>query len=175
MSLILLAGGIASGKSSLASALAERLGAEVVSVRRALIDIVGSPTDRVSLQREGAALDARTNGEWLADYLETRCTSGTHLIVDSVRTLKQTLPILSRFDSAVLIYLDASESTRFERFESAKSKDPLKRTVSLEDAMLHPTEVGVRALRPFAALVLATDDRDVESVAADVIATLQSE
>lgn len=165
---VLLAGPIAVGKSAVARQLATDLGGEVVSVRRALIDVLGLSTaaDRSTLQREGADLDRRTRGAWLVDYLIERVDQGaTPVIVDSLRTVLQTEPILLNVPDARLFYLTAHSSTRRQRYGLASGTDAVKRSVPFDDAMNHPTEQRVVDLRRLAQLVIETDELTIREVA----------
>jgi cytidylate kinase len=171
---ILLSGAIGVGKTTVASALAEVLEGEVVRVREALASVVGlNVTDRLALQTEGAELDRRTNGGWLVDYLERRLEFDSVLIVDSVRTLRQTLPVFARYPETFLVYLEATASTRRTRFDKVKQEDPVKKSMSWVDAMRHPTEIEVSRLKPLAQLEIETDSLDSEEVAREIISALR--
>ncbi len=171
---ILLSGAIGAGKSTVARALATRRSWPVVSVRDALREILGvDPNDRASLQQRGAELDRRTNGRWLYEYLANRLES-TSLVVDSLRTRRQTLPILERIHGSFLVYLDARPETRHHRFELSARDDLAKRSLSFVEAMRHPTEREVVALRPMSQLVIETDGLTVGEVIAEITAVLGS-
>jgi cytidylate kinase len=166
--IVLMAGPIAVGKSTAARRFAEDVGGEVVSVRRALVDVLGltPAADRATLQREGADLDQRTRGKWLVDYLVERVDTGTGpIVVDSLRTVRQTEPILLYAPRSVLVYLDAHTTTRRLRYAAAAASDPVKRSVPFDDAMNHPTEQRVGDLRALAHLVVDTDDLAADEVA----------
>jgi cytidylate kinase len=173
MAAVLIAGAIASGKSAVSAALARATGGEVVRVREALADVLAiDGTDRETLQREGAELDRASNGRWLLEYLERRLELTSTLIVDSMRTRLQTVPVLERSSGAVLVYLDAAPETRRRRFEGARLKDPVKRSMRFAEAMRHPTELGVVELRPLAHLVLETDSLTVDEAVVEIIRAL---
>jgi shikimate kinase len=169
---VLLAGEIAVGKSSVGTALGERIGGSTVRVREALAEVVGvkSP-DRATLQEQGAQLDQRTNGRWLLEYIERR-RSATPLVVDSLRTRRQTVPILEQVNGSRLVYLHADWRIRQERFNASREADPVKHSMGFDEAMRHPTEVEVRGLRPLAHVVIETDRLTVDQVVAELINAL---
>jgi adenylosuccinate synthase len=170
MSVLLISGAIATGKTAVAEAVAARLHGEVLKVRLALGEVLGmDPTDRRTLQRRGADLDRRTSGRWLRDYILERHRPGLVTVVDSVRTELQTIPILDSLADSRLVYLEAHESTRRSRYGRAASTDSLKRSIDFDAAMHHPTEALVTRLRPMAHQVIATDDLDVETIASIVV------
>lgn len=170
MSCVLISGEIGAGKSAVAKQLAPAIDAAVVSVRQALLDVLGlHQPDRRTLQDQGARLDRQTRGRWLLEYLDARLEIDPGLIVDSVRTRRQTLPILEVLSDSFLVYLDAGRETRARRFASSARTDLVKRSMSFEDASRHPTERAVGQLRSLATLVLPTEELSVaESVAAIV-------
>lgn len=169
---LLLSGATGSGKSTVARALGRELGHAVIPVRQALSDILGvDPTDRGNLQRLGIELDRRTNGRWLLEYIARRLES-TDVVVDSLRTRRQTLPILEQEGGAFLIYLDARVDTRRHRFEASAMDDPVKRSLSFTEAMKHPTETEVFALRPMSHLTIETDGLTAEEVVREIVAAL---
>lgn len=165
--LLLIAGPIAVGKTSVAREVARAAGGEVVAVRQALVEVLGlASNDRALLQREGADLDQRTRGRWLVDYLRERMDAGAgRIIVDSLRTIRQTEPILLEMPVARLVYLDASATIRRQRYAQAASSDAVKRSASFDQAMNHPTEQNVSELKALAQLVIDTADIDVPAIA----------
>lgn len=170
MECVLLAGQIACGKSSVASEFAARTGGMHVRVRNALAQTLGTtPDDRHRLQVEGADLDRRTNGMWLVEYLEALRDEHDAIVVDAMRTERQTLPVLRSLPS-LLVYLEASPETRRRRFmDAVAAGDPVKRSMSLSEAMRHPTESDVLQLRRRATLVISTDDMSVEDTVKELI------
>jgi hypothetical protein len=160
LSEILLVGGqIAAGKTTVATGVAQRSGAELVKVREALQTIVGGAGwDRRRLQVEGASLDRRTNGRWLLEFITERAESSGRIVVDAARTRRQTEPILTSMGNSRLVYLAASETTRRARFAIAQASDTVKRSMAFEDAMAHGTEVESVDLLAMAHWVIPTDD-----------------
>lgn len=158
MRCVLIAGAIGAGKTTVAELLAEAEAGEVVRVRQALATVLGLQNpDRRTLQVEGASLDRRTSGAWLANYLLEHARK-PFVVVDAMRTERQVRPILERVSGAQLVYLDASLAIRRRRFREAARHDPLKRSASFERAMDHPTEREVQRLRVFAEMVIETDE-----------------
>lgn len=163
--LVLVGGQIAVGKTSAAQGIAARGGARVVLVRRALEEILGgSAWDRRRLQLEGAALDQRSNGRWLLDYLGEVIEHGGRVVVDAARTRRQVEPIMQSVSDAQLVFLAASESTRRRRYSRAGETDAVKRSMAFDEAIAHTTEAEAATIRSMAGLVIDTDDLTVEQV-----------
>lgn len=161
---LVIGGEIAAGKTSLATGLSEA-DCNLVRVRDALQSILGGAGwDRRRLQVEGADLDRRTAGRWLLDYLADVTANGGRWVVDAGRTRRQVEPILEHLPGSRLVFLRAHESIRRERYRSGQAEDPVKRSVSFDDAMAHPTEREAPTLAAMAHLVLDTDDLDRASV-----------
>lgn len=167
---IVVAGQIASGKTSLAAGLSAEHGYRHIRVRQALLDILGGADwDRARFQREGADLDKRTRGRWLLEYLMEERERTSAVVVDSGRTRRQVEPILEQINDAAMIYLEASEEVRRGRYRSAARKDPLKRNISFDDAMDHATEQQARDLRAMSHLVVETDGLTAEEVLDEMV------
>lgn len=169
---VLLSGAIGVGKSAIARRLESRHSFQVVSVRNALAEILSiDPNDRTRLQERGADLDRRTSGRWLYEYLAYRLES-TRVVVDSMRTRRQTVPVLELVEGSFLVYLDARVGTRQERFQLSAREDLAKRSLSFAEAMRHPTETEVVALRAMSQLVIETDGLTVDEVVAEITAAI---
>lgn len=167
--IVLIAGQIGAGKSAVANRLERIASCRVVRAREALQHLLGGANwDRFELQRRGAELDARTNGRWLLEYLESVVTEADRWVLDAARTRRQTEPVLVGLDRARLVYLEATEATRRFRYALGQEADPVKRSTVFEHAMRHNTETEASALRAMSSLVVATDDLSVEQVAAIV-------
>jgi hypothetical protein len=163
---LIVAGQIASGKTTLAETLTTRGNAHLVRVRGALQETLGGANwDRKRLQREGAALDERTSGRWLLDYLQGRVSDGGRWVVDAGRTRRQVEPVLEEITESNMIYLRAHESTRRYRYGLGQVMDPVKRAMAFDDAMLHPTETEAETLLSMAHFVVDTDDLSVSELA----------
>jgi len=166
--IVLLSGEIAVGKTTIAADLATELGGIHLRVRQALAQIVGVPLDdREALQREGAELDARTRGRWLRNFVEETIAPCEAAVIDSLRTRRQTIPLLGLPDSH-LIHLTADLETRRRRYREAAGTDALKARVPFERATAHETERLADALRDLAELVVPTEGLSVREVC-DVI------
>jgi adenylosuccinate synthase len=163
------------GKTTVAELLSARMGAVRISVREALINVLRlgpDGMDRRTLQEQGARLDRRTQGRWLAEFLLERMESENGLVVDSIRTSKQCLPILDQISDSALVYLDGSIETRRKRFVEASLLDPVKRSMPFDRASRYVTEEEVVQLKPIASLVIATDSLTSSEVVNEVISTL---
>lgn len=173
MTVILVSGAIATGKTAAVTAIAERLNAEIVRVREALHQVLGiEARDRQVLQQRGADLDKRTNGRWLRDYVIEHHDLNRDLVIDALRTRSQTLTILETLVDSRLVFFDAHEETRRARYAAAAAVDPVKASIDFDTAMHHPTESEVQNLRPLAQVIVATDDLTVDEVAAEVLRQL---
>jgi len=162
---VLLAGQIGSGKTSVAEWLRQNAAARLILVRQVLVDILGNPqVDRAELQREGLLLDTRSKGRWLLESVEEQTEVGGRWIVDAARTRLQIEPILKTLSQASLVYLEASEESRRRRFTLGQVTDEVKRSTSFDDAMRHATETEASALRSMADLVIETDGLDIAEV-----------
>jgi RNase adaptor protein for sRNA GlmZ degradation len=166
--LVLVAGQIGAGKSAVASELARRRSGRLVVVRHALAEMVGAEVDdRRKLQDRGLNLDRRTAGRWLSEYVVERHEEAAVVVIDSVRTVRQTLPLLERLDGR-LVYLQAHGETRRARFAEARRYDPLKASLDFDAAMSHPTEVEAARLQDLAQLVVETDRLSVQDVVSEI-------
>lgn len=165
---VILAGQIGTGKTSVAEELRRSSGAEILRVRDALQVVIGSELcwSRERLQAEGAALEEMTGGRWLLDVVgEQKCCD--RLVVDSGRTIRQVEPLLQEL-GARLVYLRATEATRRARYERAAGSDRVKAGLGFEHAMRHTTERKVSELAGVAGLVIDTDDLPVGLIAGRV-------
>ena len=157
---VLLSGPIASGKTTLAQLLVDRLGFCIVSTRALLLRYQGE--DRRSLQAAGASLDDSAGGRWVRDGLvrwQRRCSAEVSFVVDSVRTIDQIRWVREAFGEAVMhVHLIADVEvladrycTRFEGYE-------------YQDVSDDPVERGVNVLAGSAELVVDTSRSEPELV-----------
>ncbi|CAN5451606.1 hypothetical protein BH10ACT7_BH10ACT7_25060 [soil metagenome] len=172
MKLVLLAGGIGAGKSSAANAASDRAGIIVVKMRGVLSLVTGAdPSDRAEMQRRAAELEHQTDGRWLVNYLTALPEQGP-VIVDAVRTVRQARAAVDAFEYARVIYLDADETNRRQRYELGGAIDQMKATSSFDAAMAHPTELEALRIRDVADRVIDTNSIGVLAVADLLIAEL---
>ncbi len=161
---VLLSGTIASGKTTLAQLLVDRLGFCIVSTRALLLSYQGE--DRRSLQAAGASLDDSTCGRWVRDGLlrwQGQCPAGVSFVVDSVRTVDQIRWVREAFGEAVMhVHLITDVEvlayrygTRFEGYE-------------YQDVSDDPVERGVNVLAGSAELVVDTSHLAPELVLEEV-------
>lgn len=155
--IIILSGRIASGKSTLADALADKNGFSQVRTS-ALIKryFQREGLRREELQAGGDELDIRTNGRWVAEaldeYIKEERTSDV-VVIDSVRIALQINAIRDAFSKHVLhVHLTATEPTLRDRFESRKRPGDRSWNTASSDT----TERGVEDLADLADLVLDT-------------------
>jgi len=171
---VLVGGQIAAGKTSAASGVATRGGAELILVRQALEQILGGANwDRRRLQQEGADLDRRSNGKWLLDFIVAGSDRRNRVVVDAARTRRQVEPILEAGVGARLIFLVASETTRRARYALAQATDSVKRSTPFDAAMSHETEREAATLRAMADIVIETDDLAIAGVVDECCAALR--
>jgi hypothetical protein len=155
---LLISGGIAVGKTTVAVGVALGGHGQLIRVREALAAVAGvDEHDRQSLQREGADLDRRTNGRWLLRYLEEQIEDDL-VVIDALRTRRQTKPILDALPNSHLVHLRAHEATRRSRYGTAAMNDPIKANLPFDAAVAHETERSADAIRDLADFVLETDD-----------------
>lgn len=171
--IVLLAGGIAAGKTTVAQALVGRFDARLVRVREALSEVTGQRLDdRSALQRHGADLDRRTAGRWLAEYLADASEDSPRLVVDSCRTRRQAEAALDRLPDSRLVYLQAHETTRRARYALSAAADPVKAGSTFDASVDHDTERLVGQLRPLSHLVIDTDGLTPREVVDEIAAAL---
>jgi hypothetical protein len=173
---VALSGRIGSGKSSLAAAVAEQLGAPCVSfgdyVRRVALNLALDPTEREVLQ---------DLGEFLVRYPEPLCKKtlesvsyrpGHALVVDGLRHLEVIPPLRALVAPAelVLVHVVAPDSERERRARAGESV--LGDVHKLEK---HSTEVQVLTLLPQEADIHVVNDgtRSVVEVAGEIIDALR--
>jgi cytidylate kinase len=159
-SLLVLAGPICSGKTTLAQGLAKETGAQVVSARAELHKL-GAAGDRGDLQDFGAALERRTSGAWLASAVPTAEEHPTPIIVDSARTLNQIRALRSLKHRVVVVYLTAPLKVRKQRYE--RRNDPVDYGRSVESALSGEDE-EVGELAAHADLRIATGNKTPQDV-----------
>jgi adenylosuccinate synthase len=86
--IILLSGPIASGKTSLATALVDQYGFHLIKTRKLIQSLVKVKSERAALQKAGERLDRKTKGNWLAEVLGREVSNlpeDCSVLVDSIR------------------------------------------------------------------------------------------
>lgn len=173
MHIVVLSGAVASGKTSLAQALAESAGGEILSTREVIGRLTGKADSRGDLQAAGRHLDSSQGGDWVAEALgDFLNNSSGHdvVIVDAVRTVQQIEALRRDYGRRVVhIHLEAEENDLRSRFEQRNSG--LKES-TFEDARTHDTEYRVGELRDRADGVIDTSRSDVEQALTRCRATL---
>lgn len=146
-----LAGSIASGKSTVAHALASELpGAAIRSfgdVVRCRAGQYGLPLSRVSLQTTGMALIAKGWPAFVAELLHDIPENVDVLIVDGIRHVEPIEELRCRFPSATVrtVYLDIDEVT--VRYRLRERREVL-------DVLKHDVESSVHRIKEYADLVV---------------------
>jgi shikimate kinase len=158
--IIALAGPVCAGKTTLAHALAEHLGASVLAARKIIMEELDAD-DRAALQEAGRTLERRTQGRWLAEAAIRM--DAEQLVVDAARTPAQAQGLLNVGPSTKLIYLAASEDTCRRRF--FERNDPVDTGIDF-DEMLAGELPLLPELRQLADLAIETDELAAQEVAA---------
>lgn len=166
--LIVVSGGVASGKSVLARRLNADFGCRMVKtseIIRALTPKVQA--DRASLQRAGNSLDRKTGQRWIATEVAKVLRSDpgdVPVVLEGVRKPKQMDEIQAAIGHRYVrhVHLSVGPATQKMRFNAAKrEKDS---GLSFEQAVDDPSEQQVRKLASRADIVIDTErhtQRDV--------------
>lgn len=173
---VVISGRIGSGKSTLAAALEGRFAIERLRTRELLVQHLeaGETATRSRLQKQGASLDHRTRGRWLADELGRLLLERgpqASVAVDSVRRADQIAAIRTAFGTAVVhVHLTAPRSVLEARFRRRTGQ--LGEASRYEDAAGDPTEEQVDSLEPIADIVVDTNRSTPEDVVTRAAARL---
>lgn len=166
-SVIVVSGQLCAGKSTVARALADEIGASVLSVRRYISALAGSGTvDRLALQALGMELETQTGGRWLAQATAAISDQGERVVVDAVRTRVQLQALQDRFaDDMLHLHLCTAEAVRSRRFTVRGDEQDLGLTfaVASRPALEHSDE---EYLRSAAHIVIDTTDLTADEAAA---------
>jgi adenylosuccinate synthase len=171
LSLILLSGPIASGKTTLARDLVHHVSAEWISTSSLISATAGRELDRGELQSLGLGVDFQ-RARWIADEVmrvAARSPVGSVVVVDSVRTLEQVRGLRNAAPGAwriLHVHLHGENSQLAVRHAaSQRSKDG-----TWEQITLSPTESATSALQAEADVVIDTTSVTPADVAARVTA-----
>jgi adenylosuccinate synthase len=154
-----------SGKSTIARLLQERLGYAVISARQILRELADDALDaRVDLQRVGAEIEERTQGQWLADAAAAiaAATSPRPVVVDSARTKAQVQAVRKSLGHVHHLHLTAPDAVLRRRFKSRASD--LIEPASLQEAASHPVEQETSRLGQDADLILDSGESSPEAL-----------
>ena len=160
--LVVISGGMASGKSVLAERLGADFGCRVVKTSE-IIQIHQSKRakgNRRSLQRKGNDLDRKTDFSWIADHIAREIRPGvgdTPVVLEGVRKPQQIDRILSRISHRHVrhVHLSVDPATQKERFEASKrAKDA---DLLFEAAINDASERAVAKLAAKADIVIPTE------------------
>ena len=160
--LIVVSGGMASGKSVLAHRLHTGFGCRVVKTSD-IIRLRQSPQakrNRRSLQRKGNELDRKTDYGWIADAVarEIRPRDGDlPVVLEGVRKPQQIDRILNQIGHRYVrhVHLSVDPATQKERFEASKRAKDVG--LSFEDAVNDASEREVAKLAAKADIVIPTE------------------
>jgi adenylate kinase family enzyme len=167
-----LCGPACAGKSTLGRLVAARIGATLVTARDAIEEAVGSgPLTREQLIREGAALEARQPGGWLAQAVARAVPLGQAVVVDAARTRAQLKALDRRCRVLLRVFVEAPESVREERFAERTADAPSEGAFS--DVAASPIEQEAKQLAIDCDLVLNTAERPPEVCAQAILDALE--
>ncbi|WP_339440742.1 AAA family ATPase [Pseudomonas proteolytica] len=171
--LLLLSGPMASGKTSVSSALQEFYGFVPISsgsFLRAHLVSQGEPLDRHNLQELGDSFDKATDFSWLIESvanpsIQTR-PDVENWLLDAVRKPRQVELFRLRFGEAVKhVHIIAPESV-LERRYAERSATALN---EYRNDVLHPNEQSARSLSGFSEKILETDRYTPSQIADEIM------
>jgi len=173
LTLVLLSGPIASGKTTLARNLAKYVSAGYISTSDLISAGAGQRLDRGELQRRGLGAEFQGAG-WIIDAIK-RIASETPpvgvIVVDAARTLEQ-VGELRRADPGAWrilhVHLRADDGQLAERHEARRDDS----RASWQQVMQAPTEAAAKVLEAEADAVIDTTRATAEDVAARVAARI---
>lgn len=177
VSLILLSGPVAGGKSAVATALLDGHGFRRISTGGHLVTVAeerGIPVGRTELQNLGDALDIETDFLWPVDVTIRQMQSASESklwLLDAVRKERQVHHFRKAFQGVVLhVHLTASEEIIRARYEQRiASGHAYGVDTSYEEMLLHPNEVASRDLQKIADLCIDTGSSPPNSIAISVV------
>lgn len=160
--LVVISGGLACGKSSLARRLRDEFGCRVISTSDLIRRLSpGVAADRESMQRAGNRLDRRTRQRWIADGIARAIledSSGTApIVLEGVRKQRQMEAIQRAIEHRYVrhVHLRADRRTQRTRYERRfRGSD---RVLSFDAAIDDASELQVDRLARRADVVIDTE------------------
>jgi cytidylate kinase len=161
--ILLLSGAMAAGKTTVATAIRDRLGFEKISSSGYLLQqldplaLFSDLERRTALQELGDALDNDTDYRWLVDAVALPAVQARPdqlaWYVDAVRKARQVAHFRAAFDGQVRhIHLVAPEGVLRQRFVD----DPVRRGQTYDVVVAHANEQAARSLGALADRVVDT-------------------
>jgi adenylosuccinate synthase len=171
LSLILLSGPIASGKTTLATELEHLVPAKRISTSGLIAASAGRELDRGELQRRGLGSSFQ-GADWIADEVRriaAHSPAGSVVVVDAVRTVEQVSGLRTTAPGAwqILHVHLLGDSGQFAARHAASRRD---NGAAWDEIMLRPTETAAQALEAEADVVIDTTRITPADVAARVTA-----
>jgi adenylosuccinate synthase len=167
LSIVVLSGAVATGKTTLAEQLEERFDARRIGSHELLVARLaeGDRRDRPALQAFGEALDRESDGRWLADDVAvaaSRLPEGAIVVVDSARTLGQVEALRQAYGRRVThVHLYAPNDELRRRYKRRRGRD----LPSYEDVRSNATEAAIDSLIDDADVVIDTSRSTASDVA----------
>jgi adenylosuccinate synthase len=171
MQIILLSGGVSSGKTTLSDELHRRFGLEVLKTKEVIKTLARKKlgreleANRRAMQLFGEKLDRQTGGTWVCDAVKKLVRGPNQiLVVDAVRIKQQIRAVRRAYGfSVVHIHLRAPRRVLAERYEN-RGNTELRELRSYSDVGSNPTEAHVTELEDVADVVIDTDTSRPEDV-----------
>ena len=148
---LILTGEIASGKTTLATALRDQFGFSVISTRNCVSDLIGFPDFKSGLreqfQKRALRFIKSPNGpQRLAESISQEVARATNpVVIDGIRHSKTLSYLRDYIPDAVVIYIDTPRDKAFQIYRNS-----LQRDVTLKEFRTvrhHPVEEQVVSLR----------------------------
>ena len=160
--LVVISGGLASGKSVLAERLHAEFGCRVVNTSEIIRSHQSNRAkgNRLSLQRKGNELDRKTDFGWIADHVAREIRPGgsdSPVVLEGVRKPRQIDRILTRIGHRHVrhVHLSVDLATQKKRFESSNRKKDVG--LQFEAAINDASEREVATLAAKADIVIPTE------------------
>jgi adenylosuccinate synthase len=180
--IVVLSGQVATGKSTLATLLANRFGGRVVSTKDLMREIASDrgdvlPDERRAMQQYGRRLDEESSGQWVARAAGLVLEGDASLrlmIVDSVRLLAQVEYLRLAFGSDIRhVHLRAPHDVLSDRYARRGDASGLAELSSFDEVLRDATESAVPELAGDADVIVKTERCSPEDVLTRVTAHLE--